>query len=73
MGNSAAAATYCLEIIRYYNSLPPPSTTILLSITQGTKESLACDQKLVKIRVPCQDCLFYSFCSCEDFAFMIHA
>ena len=44
----AAAATYYLEIIRYYNSVPVPSTTKLL---QGTGEGLACDQKLVKIRV----------------------
>lgn len=48
------------------------TTRKLLSITRGTGEGLACDQKLVKIRVRGQDCLFYLFCNCEDFAFMIH-
>jgi len=68
---SAATATYYLEIIRYYNTVPLPSTTKLLSFTQGTGEGLAYDQRLVKISVHGQDCPFYPFCNCEDFAFMI--
>lgn len=67
-----AAVIYYLEIIRYYNSVAVPSTTKLLSITQGNGEDPACNHKLVKIRVHGQDCLVYPFYNCEGFAFVLH-